>query len=426
MPDLVRIDPPSNRRWVLGVSVSSDCSRMAAALVTAAGQGLAMRAEVGEGITAQLPAETSALYHQLADPSSSLPAAAAAERLAALRHQLAEHEASLVDALLAQARRPLERILAVGVLDPGLWTGGRGTQVGHISLCDPARLAETTGLNVVDAFPARDVARGGQGGPLTAVAQWVFLRSTQHGRLLVDLGRTARLVWLPKQTALPGVPNLLAFDVGPGTLMLDLLAQRLTAGEQPMDPGGTLAVQGRRVPELIDHWMSDPYFRRSLPRWHPRGVRPERFLLDAMKRAVDAGWSVRDILCTATHFIAEAVDRAIRERLPQDLPIDEIVLTGGGQHNGLLLREATQRLPPVPVRRIQELGISHEVLRPACAGLLALFHLDHVPGNTPEVTGAEVSRVLGRLTPGSPQAWQRLLLEMSGNKPTLRPLRSAL
>ena len=52
---------------------------------------------------------------------------------------------------------------------------------------------------------------------------------------------------------------------------------------------------------------------------------------------------------------------------------------------------------------LSELGLSDDSLPPACTALLALFHLDQVPGNVRSVTGAEVPRVLGRLTPGSPR-----------------------
>jgi anhydro-N-acetylmuramic acid kinase len=281
-------------------------------------------------------------------------------------------------------------------------------------------------MNVIDAFPARDLAAGGQGGPVNALAEWALLGHPQQSRVLIDLGRTIRLSYLGAGTAQRGPPHLFAFDVGPGMLLIDLLAQRLTNGEQPFDPGGRLGVQGQRLAPLLEHWLADPYFRRSIPRWNPQGVRPERFLFDALQMAVKAGWSVRDLLCTATHFVAECVAQAASRDLPDDVPIDQIVVTGGGQQNGMLLRELGTLFPKVPMVRTADLGIEGDVLAPACAAVLALFQVDQVPGNLPEVTGSEVARVLGRLTPGSPQSWQRLLSTMHGTQPVLRPLRSAI
>jgi anhydro-N-acetylmuramic acid kinase len=231
--------------------------------------------------------------------------------------------------------------------------------------------------------------------------------------------------YLPRDRRGHGASRILSFEVGPGMRMLDQLTRRLTGGEHDYDPGGRLAVQGRRIAELHEHWLTDPYFRRPLPRWQPRGVRPERFLLDAMRTAVDRGWSVRDMLCTATHFIAETIALAVRRCLPGDTKVDEIVLTGGGQHNGMLLREIATRLPEIPITRMGQFGPSGEALVPACIALLALFHLDEVPANLSAVTGTEVPRVLGRLTPGSPQSWKRLLAELTTRRPATRPLRAA-
>lgn len=430
MADILRFNPPGtadHRRCAAGVVVGQDGARMSAALVWVEGRGLAMRASVGEGVTAELPAETTACFARLAHRSTQSTPAATLASLATLAARLAEHQAALLDALLSQAGVPPSRVLVVGVIDPGLWTGSSGSTGAYLCLGDPARLAELTGLNVVDAFPARDVVQGGQGGPLNAVPLWLLLRHPRRHRLVVDLGRTTRLAWLPPLSMQDSLPaSLRAFDVGPGTQLLDLLAERLTGGEHRFDPGGRLAVQGQRIEPLLQHWLADPYFRRTIPRWHPAGVRPERFLAEALKEAVREGWSVRDLLCTATHFIAEALHMALQRCLPQDARIDEVVIGGGGQNNGLLIREVAAKLPSVPLRRAQELGIAWEALDPACAALLALLHLDQVPANPPEVTGADVPRVLGRLTPGSPLGWQRLLAELVGSKPAVRPLRSAL
>jgi anhydro-N-acetylmuramic acid kinase len=429
MATILRLHPPSSedaRRWTIGVLVSSDCRRLAATVVACDGRGLDLEPEIADGMTAEVPADSAAFFSQLAEPGTRPAAFDAAQALAALRASLAELQAQVVNALLAQAAIPPARILALGVHDPGLWSGGAGGPVSYLGLCDAARLAELTGLNVVDAFPARDVAVGGQGGPLTPLAQWLLLKDPLLNRLLVDLGRTTRATYLPRGADTHGDPQVLSFDVGPGMRLVDLLVQRLTNGEEAFDPGGRYAVQGRRAQELIDHWLADPYFRRPLPRWNPSGVRPERYLLEALQMAVEKGWSVRDLLCTATHFVAESVGLAVHRRMPENVAVDQIILTGGGRHNGMLLRELGGVLPGVPLVPIEEAGIESEALEPACVALMALFYLDQVPASRPEVTGAEMCRVLGQLTPGSPQSWQRLAAELGESRPAIRPLRSAL
>jgi anhydro-N-acetylmuramic acid kinase len=413
MPTHLRLDRPRAadlRRWCVGVVVSANCSRLEAALVTATGHGLVQ----GCGQLASLFVQLAAAGQGSSSSNTALPV------------QLADEAGGLVNELLAETGVAPNRVLAIGVQDPGLWHGQATGAGGHFGLCNGARLAESTGLNVIDAFADRDLALGGQGGPVIAVAQWLLLRAEDCHRVLLDLGRSARMSFLPAAREPGAQARILAFDVGPGMRLLDLLTQRLTGGRHRFDPGGRLAVQGGQIGELVEHWLADPYFERPLPRWHPHGVRPERFLTESLQMAVQRRWSIRDLLCSATHFIAETVSRAVRRRLPDDARIGQMVVTGGGRHNGMLLREIASRLPDTPVVRIGELGMESDALDAAAAAVLALMFLDRVPANPTAVTGAECPRVLGRITPGSPQNWRRLLEQLTGSQPAVRPLRSAI
>ena len=128
-----------------------------------------------------------------------------------------------------------------------------------------------------------------------------------------------------------------------------------------------MAAQGRRLGPLIDRWLLDPGFHTPLPRWHPRGVRP-----DVPRRgpatAVASGWSVRDLLCTATHFIAETVALALRKTLPEDAPLDELIVPAAASTTAC----CSARLPTPrksPLLRIDETSLSSESLDPACVAL---------------------------------------------------------
>lgn len=423
--------PGDARRWFAGVAVGSRCHDVSAALVAVAGHGTDAAADVVGIKRVCVPREV------YAPVLASGVEAVSIEAVAELRSQLAEVEASLLGDLLAAAGVAPQRVLAVGALDPGMWKFDRGAPCGYLGLCDGPRLAELSGLNVIEAFPARDLAQGGQGGPIAVLAEWILLRDAMHKRALLDLGRTTRLSYLPPAQARDAAARIVAFEVGPGTSILDHLAHRLTGGEQHCDAGGRLAVQGRQIPDLIAHWLRNPYFERPMPRWHPRGVRPERFLTDALHQAAEHGWPVQDLLCSATHFIAQAVAEALAKRLPEDDAPDEILVTGGGQHNGMLLREIADRvgkplvrlseiLPSLPAEQADARQRCGDVLEPAAAAVLAMLYLDQTPANLPAVTGAAVPRLLGSLTPGAPQNWQRLLQSLSEAPPAARTLRAAM
>jgi anhydro-N-acetylmuramic acid kinase len=358
------------------------------------------------------------LYRQIAAGGDVHPGAAAT-----LGAHLAITMASLIERLTSQHGEAADRVLAIGVYEAGLWdlTSGRRA---YECLCDAARLADATGYPVIDAFPARDLAQGGLGGPTLGIPIWMLLRRVDRAAVHLDLGRTVRVTYLPAFA--PAAANrVLSFDVGPGTSLLDRLAEQLTFGEHAFDPGGKLAVQGRRIPDLAEHWLEDPYFKRPIPRWHPLGCRHEQELGETVRMAIDSGWSVRDLLCTACHFIAETAARAICQRLPGD-EVKEVLISGGGQQNGMLLRGLASRLANHRLVRIADEGLADAAIDPAAAALLALLHVDHAPANPMSLTGASSPRVLGRLTPGSPTRWHRLLGEMSAHRPAMMPLRSAV
>jgi anhydro-N-acetylmuramic acid kinase len=414
------------RRWTIGVAVSSKFERVSTVLVGGLGFGHEMLVEIVGDIHGEVPVETQRLFADLTpgcrEKVASTPPATA---LAALRSQLADLEAGLINQLLSSRGVPSSKILAVGVCDPGVWDVRGGETRGYLGLCDAARLAEATGLNVVDAFPARDLALGGQGGPVTAVAEWILLRSQLRHRVLVDLGRTVRITYLPAASADRADSKILAFDVGPGMSLVDALCARLSGGAQTIDYGGHLAVQGRRIPQLIEHWRRDPYFDVPPPRWHPHGVPIDGFLNDGIRMAVENDWPLADLLCTATCFIAETTADAIRRWTPEESPIDEILVTGGGQQNGFLLRELARHVER-PLVRVADLHVPEQALDAAAAGVLGLLYIDQTPASQTAISRTATPRLLGRLTPGSPQSWKRLLEACVESTQRIRPLRSAM
>lgn len=402
-----RMPLQSQRRFSVGVWLGARCRRISAAVVAAEGRGLATDARLWGYRGEDVPAAISRAFVDLREGESI-----DLKTLGQLRLELAELAAELIGRTLDEARVAPPRVLVIGQHDPGLWQFSGHRAVGWLNLCDAARLAEVTGANVVDAFPLRDLAGGGQGGPLGALPEWLLLSDPDQEQLIVHLGRTVRMTYLPKRVASSADLGLASFLVGPGTALLDALSGRLTAGRERFDAGGRLAVQGRRIEPLMEHWLADPYFERPPPRWHPAGVKVERFLADALRMAVENDWSVRDLLCTATHFVAETVALAARRCLPRDAAPQRTIYLGGGKQNGLLLSEIIRRtgLPRLPL--VEALGADWEddrAVQPATAALLALLYIDRVPASTASLTNVDSPRVLGRLTAGSPQQWQRLI-----------------
>ena len=414
----------SRTRSVVGVAFTPDCRRVSAALVSAQGVGLLMRPEVGAHLEAAVPTSVFQSFQR----SAESPAVDRHELLT-LAEGLAGVVGGLTDRLVGSTS---DAPLAVSVEDPGLWTQDDEGGVRYGSLLDSAWLAEQTGLNVLDGLPSRDIVQRGRGGPLATMGHWLLLaaREPTDGRWpvrgLLELEDTMRLTYLPRlsnphSTTLP----LAVLDLGPGLALLDPLAGALTRGDQSSDVHGALAVQGRQMPEMLQKWLGAAPFQ---PRpWHRHGRSAEPLLDQARNDMRDHGWSARDILCTATHLLAASIADATQRCFPKSVPpVEELILTGRGRQNGFLQKEIRVRLPNVAVTTTDQFGLDDAALYPASIGILALLYIDRVPAGGAQLTGAAVPRLLGRLTPGNPANWHRLLTEMARVEPPKMTLRAAI
>lgn len=405
---------------LIGIYFATDLSSATGVLASFDGQGLGCRVAIEA--TARHATGSSACGSGDRIARGCGTTAADVPRMA---RALAETAAAVV-CDLAPARYTRE-VTAVGVSEPGLWQQSDDSRPLRLSLFDAARLAEVTGLTVIDDFPSRDLAHGGQGGPVDALAQWMLLRDPSECQVLIDLGRTTRMTYLPPYYGgVTTADQVFAMDIGPGMAMLNQLVMRLTEGRNPFDPGGTLAVQGRHIPQLLDRLVAAPELCQSPPSWHPFGIPPDRLVDEAIEAAVESGWSLRDLLCTATHLVAESVARAVRQHVPKTPPLRRILYTGGGRQNGLLLREIARRLPEIETAPVDSLGVLADDLDAISAAVLALLQLDQVPQTHMFVTGIVAPRLLGRITPGGPKAWHELLRQLHENRPTTMSLRSAV
>ncbi|HEX4146240.1 MAG TPA: anhydro-N-acetylmuramic acid kinase [Pirellulales bacterium] len=388
-------------------------------LVACTGRALESRVEVVGHEARDLPRRLSRAI--------GLPQRARAGIAALLGAELAEFGATIVGELCSAWPQLERRMLAIGLTEPGIWGRSRGGLIGYLPVVDAGRLADLTGLNVIDAFPARDLAQEGAGGPLDPMPDWLLLHHASKTRVLVDLAGDIRLSFLPASRDTSGADRVGSWTLVPGMNLLDRFARQASSGRNRFDEGGHLAVQGRCLEGLIERWRAEG--RVSIvpgPRWRPCMRGANTMFQEAIAGAPQAGWALTDLLCTANHLIAREIAETIRHRLPESPAVDEVVLSGGGQHNGLLVHLLAEQLPGVPLVSEADLGIPKNTRGAAVAAVLALWHLDQTPGCPTAITGARTPRVLGRLTPGAPQAWQRVLREMVGHQPAVVSLRSAI
>jgi anhydro-N-acetylmuramic acid kinase len=259
---------------------------------------------------------------------------------------------------------------------------GRGThQAGN-----GARLAQALGLPVVWDFRTADVAAGGQGAPLVPFFHHALARrmGADQPLAILNLGGVGNLTWIDPRQSDPAHPSaLLAFDTGPANAPLnDLMLARLG---QAQDEGGALALSGTPDPTVIAAFLRHPYFHRPPPKSLDRNAFD---LLSAVQHLNTA-----DALATLTHCAAAAVAQGARHFLA---PISQLLVAGGGRHNGALMQALALHFPQVVA--IDDQGLNGDMLEAQAFAYLAARVQAGLPTSSPQTTGVPRATIGGQIT----------------------------
>ncbi len=304
-------------------------------------------------------------------------------------------------AVLAEAGVSRRDVRAIGSHGQTLWH-----EPGHSTwqIDAPAVIAERTGINVVSDFRVRDVAAGGQGAPLVPIAD-ALLFGGGRWRALQNIGGIGNVTVVPPNGDLVSVR---AFDTGPGCGVLDAVVRSLYPHLR-FDGDGGIASRGSVARAVVDVLLADPYFAAEPPKSTGRELFNAAYVerLIALCRASDgesvmpakAGTHVlnEDIVATATYLTAATIADAYRRFIPE--PIEELLVSGGGAKNPVLLQMLRDAVAPLPVVTFDERYFDGEAKEAVAFALLAHLHLERIPGNVVTATGARGPRILGVFTP---------------------------
>ncbi|MEP6989283.1 MAG: anhydro-N-acetylmuramic acid kinase [bacterium] len=293
-------------------------------------------------------------------------------------------------AVLAEAGVARADVRAIGTHGQTLWH-----EPGHSTwqLDAPAVIAERTGLAVVSDFRVRDVAAGGQGAPLVPIAD-ALLFGGGRWRALQNIGGIGNVTVVPPDGTLASVR---AFDTGPGVGVLDGVVRALHP-ELRYDRDGRIAARGTVLQPVVDQLLADPYFAAAPPKSTGRELFDAAYVarLVALCRA-HAGASDADVVATATALTAASIADAYRRFIPE--PVEEVLVSGGGAKNPVLLAMLVRALAPLPVVPFDARYFDGEAKEAVAFALLAHLHLEGIPGNVMTATGARGRRILGMCTP---------------------------
>jgi anhydro-N-acetylmuramic acid kinase len=241
---------------------------------------------------------------------------------------------------------------------------------------------------VVSDFRTRDIAAGGQGAPLVPFADYLLFRSPRLHRVALNIGGIANITVLPAGAPERGV---LAFDTGPGNMVMDQLTELDTKNVRHYDRDGSIAARGRIDRRLLDSLLKDRYFARKPPKTAGR----EQYGREFIAKLIETGLATEDLIATATAFTAAAIAHAIRRFAPKT---QEVIAAGGGVHNRQLMAQLAAFLPEARLTTTLEFGVDPDAKEAIAFAILAWRTLRRKTGNLPSATGARRAVILGKLT----------------------------
>lgn len=290
--------------------------------------------------------------------------------------------------LIASAGQTIWHDPELSVIQPDVdWIEGPLETRSTFAIGQSAVIAERTGIITVGDLRVRDVAAGGHGAPLVPYFDWVLLRHKSRGRCIQNIGGIGNVTYIPPKASWDDV---IAFDTGPGNMILDELAWVATNGRQTYDVDGVLGEQGQVRGDLLERWMSDPYFAKSPPKTTGRELFGTQFANRIIEESPDI--DLHDLITTATALTAESIARAYRDFVHPLGPVHEVMLAGGGAKNPTLVRMLAERMPK------QKLTI-YKASEAKEAMAMAMIANDSVVGLVTNVAGATGGRptVLGKI-----------------------------
>lgn len=256
-----------------------------------------------------------------------------------------------------------------------------------------AVIAARTGIPVVSDFRPADIAAGGKGAPLVPFLDFLLYRDPRVGRIVQNVGGIANLTAIPAGAL---SSEMVAFDTGPGNMVIDAVSQQLYG--KPYDRDGKIASAGRILDQAIAHCLRAPYFRRKPPKTAGREEFGREFVREFIRACGRA--QKRDIVATATALTARSVADAIRQFVLRKSSFRELIVSGGGTNNPTLMAMLANEVSSMglQIRSSDEFGLPSQAKEAAAFALLAYQTWNRWPSNVPSATGAKRAAILGKIS----------------------------
>ncbi|RLE67318.1 MAG: anhydro-N-acetylmuramic acid kinase [Thermoprotei archaeon] len=382
-----------DRRLVIGLMSGTSADGVSAVLVELKGCGVNTRYKILAYKTYPYPSEVREKIFSLFDPKTST-----VDEICFMNFILGEIFAEAALKIAKEANIDIEDIDLIGSHGQTIYHQPNPRSIAGyesratLQIGEPSVIAERTGRITVADFRPRDVAAGGQGAPIVAYVDYILFRHEEKNRAVQNIGGIANVTYIPRKA---DINDIIAFDTGPGNMVIDAIVYLISKGEMTYDKDGRIAAKGTISEELLEWLMGHPFIKKRPPKTTGR----EEFGLDFARKVYNRGLKLglrdEDIVATVTAFTAKSIAYSYEKFLPER--VDEMILGGGGCFNKTLVKMLKEYLGYVKILFHEDFGIPAQAKEPLLMAILANEVICGNPNNAPSATGARRNVVMGKI-----------------------------
>lgn len=389
-----------NAAYVVGLMSGTSVDGIDAAVVKLSpmpGQEHRVEVELMAFENSPYPAEVRNSIFELFDPKK-----ATIDKVGAMNMWLGELYAQAALSIIAKCGLEPSQIMAVGSHGQTIYHAPETNPMGGFNLhCtvqigEGAVIANRTGIPCVSDFRVADMAMGGHGAPLVPFTEYLLYKHPEKTLLLQNIGGIGNVTVLPAHGSLDEV---FAFDTGPGNMIVDGLVSQLYPPMR-MDNGGEIGARGVVIDELLRWMQQDEYYAMPLPKTTGRERFGQPYVADIIERMKANRWKPEDVIATATYLTAWSIVNSYERYIAPRHQVHQLIIGGGGSYNNTLVGMLRQCFEPhrVQVMIQEDIGGNSDAKEAVAFSLLAHYAMLRLPNNIPQVTGASVPVVMGKIS----------------------------
>ena len=313
--------------------------------------------------------------------------------ICSLNFELGDKFVQAIDLLLEGTDLVYDDIAFVASHGQTIWHNPKASEElvpSTLQIGEPSLITYHTNITTVFNFRTMDMAAGGEGAPLVPMSEFMLFKSNVESIILQNIGGIANLTYLPKQAT---IDDVLAFDCGPGNVMIDYFMNKYF--HKPYDDGGKTALTGMIIKPVYDDLIKDSFFNKKPPKSTGRELYNATFMENLVKKYNFDQFDKEDIITTVSEVTVYGITHNIALYTPN---FDRVVVSGGGSHNNYLLKRM-QDILNKPVLTQEDLGFSSDAKEAVAFAVLGYLTLNNQPGNVVSATGAKQPVILGNIAP---------------------------